>query len=292
MLSRFDWIRRCRNGAELIAVLDCMESKPDLFSDRREIGPPVYGAGGPCMRCWVYPRALQSSRFYCKTCHHIANIAGSMGNLSLQCMVVWGSLSRIPKLLDKNQGSPISRVRCFHQVDDHRFLLVLRNYTLKKWLSEILLYHGSNLKGLLFFLPAIGKNSSLSMGDALCRAIQMDSRFPMDQLRVQFFSALEQLKMPKRRENQGMLTFEASDFLSLLEMAAIFRSQLRPDEQNMVREVTHLKDQAEKQFYWGRLMNLLNQEAKDMLTAWKLKQWPETRIELIYELMNYVPFTP
>lgn len=51
-------------------------------------------------------------------------------------------------------------------------------------------------------------------------------------------------------------------------------------------------DQAEKQFYWGRLMNLLSREAKDMLTAWKFKQWSENRIELLYELINYVPFTP
>ena len=207
-------------------------------------------------------------------------------------MVVWGFLSRIPKPLDQNKASLPLQIRCFHQLDDHRFLLVVKGYNLKKWLSEILLYHGSNLKGLLLLFPTTGETRSLSMGDALCRAISQDSRFPMDQLRVQFFSNPTQLNMTRRREEQGMLTFEASDFLSLLEMAAIFRAQLRPDEQNMVREAALLTDPAEKQFYWGRLMNLLNCKGKDMLIAWKFRQWPENKINLLYELVAYVPFTP
>jgi len=205
-------------------------------------------------------------------------------------MVIWGFLNRIPKPLEQSKETRLPHIRCFHQVDDRHILLILRNYSLKKWLSDTLLHHGSNLKGLLFLFPAIGKDPKLSMGDALCRAIQQDAKFPMDQLRIQFFSNSAQLTIPKKREDKGMLTFEASDFLSLLEMAAIFRSLLRPEEQDMVREAGLLKDLSEKQFYWGRLMNLLNREARDMLTAWKFKQWPETRIRLLYELINYAPF--
>jgi len=215
-----------------------------------------------------------------------------MGSLSRVCMVVWGFLSQIPKTLKQNNGSNIPLIRSSHHIDNHRFLLVLRSYNLKKWLSETLLYHGSNLKGLLFLFPTIGLNPYLTMGDALCRAIQQDSKFPMDQLRIQFFSNPKQLNMTREREDRGMLTFEASVFLSLLEMASIFRAQLRPDEQNMVREAVELKDPTEKQFYWGRLMNLLSREAKDMLAAWKFRQWPENRVELLYELINYVSFTP
>ncbi len=292
MLNNFDWIRGCRSGAELIALLDYMTSAPDLFTDRREIGPPVYGAGGPCMRCWVYPRAIGTSRYYCEVCHNIVRKSKKMGNLSRLCMVVWGFLSRIPKTLVQDNGSFISQVRCFHPVDDHHFLMVLRSYNLKIWLSETLLYHGSSLKGLVILFPTIGLNPYLTMGDALCLAIQQDSKFPMDQFRVQFFSNPKQLNMTRKREDQGILTFEASDFLSLLEMATIFRAQLHPDEQNMVREATQLRDQAEKQFYWGRLMNLLSRDAKDLLTAWTCKHWSENRIELLYELINYVPFTP
>ncbi len=290
MLSTFDWIRRCRSGAELIALLDCLKSEPGLFPVEEEIGPPVYGMDGPCMRCWVYARAPETSRFYCKTCHRIVQAASMLGDFSHQCMVIWGFLNRIPKSLEQNKKTRIPHIRCFHQVDDRRILLILRNYSLKNWLSDTLLHHGSNLKGLLLLFPAVGKAPKLSMGDALCRAIQQDAKFPMDQLRIQFFSKPAQLTFPRKRQDQGMLTFEASDFLSLLEMAAIFRSLLRPEEQDMVREAGLLKDSAEKQFYWGRLMNLLNREARDMLTAWKFKQWPETRIRLLYELITYVSF--
>lgn len=292
MLNTFDWIRRCQTGAELIALMDCMTFEPDLFSHRERIGPPVFGIGGPCVRCWVYPRATDLSRYYCKICHRIVHRSRKLGNLSRLCMVVWGFLNRGLEPFGQNGMSNIPKIRCFHQVDNHRFLLVLKGYSLKNWLSEILLYHGSSLKGLLILFPTTGKGSKQTMGDALCRAISLDTRLPMDRLRVQFFSHPLQLNRFRSREEQGILTFEASDFLSLLEMAAIFRAKLRPDEQNMVREAVNLTDPAERRFFWGRLMNLLNREAKDMLTAWKFRQWPENRIKLLYELMNYAPFTP
>ena len=52
----------------------------------------------------------------------------------------------------------------------------------------------------------------------------------------------------------------------------------------------HLEDPAEKQFYWGRFLGYLHQEAKDMLTAWGIRHWPEHRVNLLYELIEYVVF--
>jgi len=128
------------------------------------------------------------------------------------------------------------------------------------------------------------------MGDILCRAIHHEARFPIDQLRVRFYSAPYQILRPQTRDQQGLLTFEISEFLSLLEMAAVFRTLLRPEEQESFYELVNLKDASEEQFYWGRFMGFLNQEAKDMLSAWRIRQWPKSRIELLYELVNYVAF--
>jgi len=52
MLTGFDWLRRSRNGQELLATLISLAERPDLFADAGEIGPPllpcivlVHGAG-------------------------------------------------------------------------------------------------------------------------------------------------------------------------------------------------------------------------------------------------------
>jgi hypothetical protein len=86
---------------------------------------------------------------------------------------------------------------------------------------------------------------------------------------------------------QGVATFEVSEFLNLLEMAEVFRAKLRPEEQQQLYELLSLGDPKEESFYWGRFLGQLNQDAKDMLSAWRIRQWPENRIKLLYELIDY-----
>ena len=174
--------------------------------------------------------------------------------------------------------------------DERHFLLVMRRRELKPWLQELVIYHGSDLRGLIQIFPTTGARQGTSMGDILCRAAHYEARFSMDQLRIRFFSAPHQLLRPHTRDRQGMLTFEVSEFLSLLEMAAVFRTVLRPEEQESLYELLSLKDASETQFYWGRFTGLLDQEAKDMLSAWRIRQWPKHRVELLYELVEYVAF--
>jgi len=174
--------------------------------------------------------------------------------------------------------------------DENHFLLVMPRRELKPWLQELVIYHGSDLKGLIQILPTTGGRKQVSMGDILCRAIHHEARFPMDQLRVRFFSAPYQILKPHTRDRQGLLTFEVSEFLSVLEMAAVFRTILRPQEQASLYELLNLEDTSEEQFYWGRFMGFLNQEAKDMLNAWRIRQWPKSQIKLLYELVDYVAF--
>lgn len=110
----------------------------------------------------------------------------------------------------------------------------------------------------------------------------------MDQLRVRFYSSPYQLLRPHTRERQGLLTFEVSEFLRLMEMAVVFRALLKPEEQQALHELLNLDDSIEERFYWGRFMGRLPHEAKDMLSAWRIRAWPKNRIKLLYELVDYV----
>ena len=290
MLSSFDWLRRSESGAELLATLEYLTNRPDLFPPGDEIGPPFSALNGPCQRCWVYPRTSSSRRNYCPSCQAIVTRAGKLGGISRQSIVLWGLVSRLSKLLRMGEGFGDHHVLGAYVHDENHFLLMMPRRELKPWLQELVIYHGADLKGLIQILPTTGAGKGISMRDVLCRAIYHEARFPMDQLRVRFFSAPYQILRPHTRDHQGLLTFEVSEFLSVLEMAAVFRTVLRPQEQASLYELLNLEDTSEEQFYWGRFMGFLTQEAKDMLNAWRIRQWPRNRIRLLYELVNYVAF--
>lgn len=292
MLNAFDWLRRSRTGAELLATLEFLEEKPDLF-DEEEIGPPHSALSGPCQRCWVYPRAPSPHRGtsrYCKSCGAILARTNRLGYLSRWSIVIWGVVNRLPKQLESGEGFHDSRILGAYVHDQNHFLLMMRRQELKTWFRELAIYHGPDLRGLVQILPTTGVGRGVSMGDVLCRAFHHEARFSMDRLRVRFFSAPYQLLKPHTRDQQGLLTFEASEFLSLLEMAAVFRTLLRPEAQRALQELLNLDDASEEQFYWGRFLGYLSPEAKDMLSAWRIRQWPRDRIKLLYELVNYVAF--
>ncbi len=292
MLSSFDWLRRAQTGAELLATLHCLAGRPDLLAEP-EIGPPHSALGGPCQRCWVYPRApAPGGRLspYCKPCLVILAAAGQIGHISRQAVVVWGLVNQLPHQLARGEGSQDSPVLGVYVPDPRHFLLMLPRRALKPWLQELLLYYGTDLKGLLEIFPTAGSRGGINMGDALCWAIHDEGRFPLDQLRVRFFSAPHQFLHHRTREKQGQLTFEAADFVSLLEMAAVFRTVMRPELQEALRQLLALQDASEAQFYWGRFLGYLSPEARDMLNAWRIRQWPSSRVALLYELVEYVEF--
>ncbi|RLC65744.1 MAG: hypothetical protein DRI48_06315 [Chloroflexi bacterium] len=290
MLNSFDWLRLCRTGAELLATLRFLEREPDLFPAGGEIGPPRSALDGPCKRCWVYPRLSSPRRSFCPSCQAVMARAGRLGNLSRQSIVIWSHVNQLPKHLWAREGFYKKHILGSYVHGQHHFLLMMRRRKLKPWLQELLLYHGPNLKGLIQVLPTSGAKKLTAMGELLCRAMHHEARFSMDQLRVRFFSAPYQLLMPHNRDRKGLLTFEVTDFLSLLEMAAVFRTILLPDEQQSLYDLLNLENPAEEQFYWGRFMGLLNQEARDMLSAWRIRQWPHNRVKLLYELVEYVAF--
>jgi len=286
MLNGFDWLRRCRTGAELSATLKYLEAKPSLFPDEDEMGPPHSALDGPCQRCWVYPRRTSYTP-YCKTCQTILARASKLGGISRQSIVAWGFVNWLP--VQFRPGAKDNKGHAF-VLDQSHFLLMMHRRELKEWLQELLLYHGSDLKGLIQLFPTTGASQRGGMGDILCRAAHHEARFVMDQLRVRFYSSPYQVMIPHVRERKGLLTFEVSEFLSLLEMAAVFRTMLRPEAQQVLHKLLNLEDPSQEQFYWGRFLSYLSLEARDMLDAWRVRQWSQSRIQLLYELIEYVAF--
>ena len=291
MLTNFDWLRRSRTGAELLATLEILAATPDLFS-AVTLGPPHTALDGSCLRCWLYPRHREAGPhiLYCRPCQAILARARNLGLASRHATLVWGFVNRLPKQLAERQGFYAANVLASFVQDERHFLLVMRRHELKPWLQELVLYHGADLKGMIQLLPTMGAGDETGMGDILSRVIHREADFSPDRLRIRFFSAAYQVIKLRARDREGILTFEVAEFLSLLEMAAVFRTLLQPDEQQALQQLLALDDAGEQQFYWGRFLGQVNQEVKDMLAAWQIRRWSQSRVKLLYELVDYVAF--
>jgi hypothetical protein len=291
MLTGFDWLRRSRTGAELLATLEYLAVTPDLFAETA-LGPPLSALNGPCLHCWLYARMTEAKAdaLYCRPCRAVINRARKLGMASRQTILIWGFTNRLPRQLRERQGFYAGNGRGSYVYDERHFLLALRPRELKPWLQELVLYHGADLKGLLQILPTIGAGEETGMGDILTRVIHREADFSMDRLRVRFFAEAYQVIRLHTRDLEGILTFEVADFLSLLEMAAVFRTLLRPEEQQALKQILEIDTPGEAQFYWGRFLGLVNQEVKDMLNAWQIRHWPKSRVTLLFELVDYVGF--
>jgi hypothetical protein len=292
MLSLYDWIRLSRTGSELLATLKCISEEP-VFSC--EIGSPYSALNSPCRRCGIYSCIISDQEYcaYCSFCKSVIDKAMGLGNISRNAIVIWAFINKLPIQFLSEQNSSIggfrnSRLHGAYIHDKNHFLLMMHRKELKPWLQELVLYNGSNLKGMIQIFPTIGARKDNGMGDILCRAIHHEANYPMDRLRVRFFSNPIQLLMPHILDQQGILTFEVSEFLNLLELVTVFRVILKPEEQKMLHEILTINDTVEEQFYWGRFQGILNQEAKDMLNLWKLRNWSKNKIKLLYKLIDYV----
>jgi hypothetical protein len=260
-----------------------------------ELGAPPSALQGPCQRCWIYPRApaKRGTGRYCRVCRAILVKASRLHHLSPRSIVIWGAVNRLPKLLERRGGVQAGyRILGAYAPDAQHFIVMMYRQGLKSWLQELVIYHGTELRGVLQILPTTGRGGGVDMADVLCRAMYQETLLPMDRLRVRFFSAPHQVLKSHLRDRQGLLTFEIAEFVSLLEMAAVFRTLLEPEVQRALFELLNLKDSHEEHFYWGRFLGLLTPEARDMLNAWRIRQWPKERIRLLYELIGYVSFYP
>ena len=296
MLSTFDWIRRSRDGAEFLAILQCLAEDPETFDkigqsllvNQGEPGPPPTALALPCVRCWIYPRAPEIP--LCLFCQTIRERSHGLETLSRQSLVLWGFVNWLPRQLRRETGFQSEHILGAYTHDANHFLVMIRRLELQSWLREMVLHHGADLKGLLQIFPTTRGHHGVGMGDMLCRVIHHEARFPMDKLRIRFYIRPYQVLRPHERDREGLLTFEISEFLSLLEMATIFRSVVYPEEQKILYELLTMEDKSEEKFYWGRFLGVLNQEARDLLDAWKVRTWPRNRVKFFYEMMSYVRY--
>jgi len=292
MLTPFNWLRGCRSGSELMSVMRLLHQSPDLFHNQEKIGPPFSLTVTPCQRCQFYPIAdTLTTACYCKTCKRIIAQSFRWNRISNAAIVIWGFVNYIPPQINPDNLFGRTDFYGAYIHDDCHFLMMLHRKKLAEWIRELLIYQGADIKGLIQIFPTVGNSARGNMGDILCRAVHHEARFPMDLLRVRFYSGTHQIFRPKQREEQGVLTFEISEFLNLLEMASVFRTLLNPDAQKNLLELTQLKSAKEEQFYWGRFMGFLSDEAKDMLNSWNIRQWPRIRIQLLYDLLSYVNYS-
>ncbi len=292
MLNIFDWIRRCRNGAELLATLHYFDfHQPNLLPEPKALAGPMTLTTRPCPRCWIYPGQMDTINNCCRLCGDILLHVPAYNKLSPKCIIVWGHVSQIPKQLSGQSVSDSTRTINDYIHDEHHFLVVLPRQRLRNWLQEVLLYDGADVKGLFQVFPTIGSSSRASLDDLLCRAMHYDAQFGMDALRVRFFPDPYMLFSPHIREAQGKLTFLIDQFLSLLEMAHVFRSLLKPEEWNVLKTITTISNKTEKRFAWGRFTGMIKPEARDMLNSWNFEKWSANQINLLYELLDYVTYS-
>lgn len=284
MLSPFDWLRRCDTGTELLATLRLLAEQPQFPEG---LGAPYSALQGPCQRCWIYPR--KTGGRYCTFCHAVRSFSIGLDRLSRRAVVIWCYLSQLPWELSTAQ--PEHSLGAYAHDLQHGLLMVERP-CLKRWLQDLALSHGGNLQGVLQIFPTMGQGPKIGMGDVLSRAVHHETYLPHDQLWIRFYSAPYQIVQPHRRDESGLLTFTAAEFLSLLGMAEVFRAVLRPEEQRELQRLLAEDENEEQSFYWGRFARGLDRRARDMLDAWNVRQWSPQRIKLLYELIDYVPPPP
>lgn len=275
MLSAFDWMRRAADGAELLTTLQLLK-EGSLVA---ELAAPGGALHGPCLRCWVSAR--EAGQLHCAVCHQVLERAQQQLMLSRRVSAIWGYTDRVPDLSDDS-------ILGHYVLDDHRFLLLMTRHAIKPWLQNLLLEAGIDMRGLLQIFPTVGVGRHFCMGDILCRAIYHEANLPRVQLWIRFYSAGYQLVNPRERNEEGILSFEASEFVRMLEMAEVFRAVLRPEEQLMLQEILAVEDVREQAFHWGRLSRQLDQRANDMLNSWHFRRWSPAKVKLLYELVHYV----
>jgi len=290
MLTKFDWLRRCRTGTDLLATLKYFTENPGIDPTEQEQGGPLSAIGRLCQRCKFYaPVAVRKKHTrYCKICGNILSLKEEVTPKSQRSILIWGYVNQISRRLRETKPSEF-----FHGVyiyDEQRFLAAMHRKNLKQWLQDLVIYSGLSLKGLLQIFPSLGEHRNLNIGDYLAWAIHHEANLSMDQLWIRFYTKPSQLINPKKREKEGLLTYIISEFISMLEMVEIFRANLFPQEQQDLYQLLSLNDLKEEQFYWGRFLGQLSQEAKDMLTAWKIRQWSKSQTDFFYQLIKYVVF--
>lgn len=296
MLTPFDWLRTTRTGAELLAMLQILEDDVNAFGRLESvaghdgIGPVPSALAMPCSRCWRYPRLPLS--IFCAVCRVIRDGTLHTGGPVRDTLVLWGYVNRLPRHVANRANDPQRLLMGAYAPDESHFVAMIRRTNLQPWLQDLVLYHGAELRGHIQLFPTTGQERTLHMGDFLARVIGHEAYFPLDRLRIRFYTRHYHVLRPHELDKEGILTFDVSEFLSLLEMASIFRSLFSPADQQALQGLLTMPNPTEQRFYWGRFAGGLNQRNLDLLEAWQMRQWPAARVNFFYELLEHVDYRP
>ncbi|MBF0121005.1 MAG: hypothetical protein HQK79_19420 [Desulfobacterales bacterium] len=225
MLNTFDFIRIAKSGSELIATIQYLTEKSYILFTN-ELGPPLSGVVWPCQRCWFYSCLPSYGERHCEACSSILKLESESRKLIRSTFVLWGFVNKIPFPLTPGQKFLDITPTASYVFDEHHFIIILNRSEIKKCLKEIVNIHKLDLVGLIQIFPVKGSSLKGTMADILSHVTYQENRFPMDYLRIRFFSKPYHIFEAREKDKDKILTFEISEFLKILDLPSIFRPLL------------------------------------------------------------------
>ena len=125
------------------------------------------------------------------------------------------------------------------------------------------------------------------MGDILSRAIHQESVVQPNKLWIRFFSEAWQLLEAKKRDEQGILTFSASDFIAFIDKSKIYSDIIPYRFRSDIYELLTSTKIENKSYYWGKVQKSLSKKAIDLIDAWQLRSWDSLQVQTLYSLLQY-----
>lgn len=278
MFTPLNWLRLAASGREVYNTIALLNKNADLFL-RGQVGAPYNGIDYPCMRCHFHARITPSDD-YCPACSQVMR---TRAPLNQHHFVLWGAVNQITEhTLQIENGVA-------YAVDEQHFILTAQARSLRPWLEQIALYYGYEWLGYLQICPTVGKGYRPAMGEILTTIIASDKTYPLDKLRLRFYSRAWHSLMDDVAM-AGYQTFDLPGFLQQLEIASLYRSKFMPDEQQMIAQISQVKDAQEAQFLWSRLLGQLSAEQADLINLWRMRSWSLARHELLQSTLDYVAY--
>lgn len=284
MLALFDYICRCKTGSELYGALK-IKNQIKQHLDDQNIGVPCTAVYGPCQRCWIYDCNVGEE--YCPLCNSILEHSQGHNLVFQDITLIWYDFDLFPTSIEKIL--PEDHIG-FIPLNYRSGLIMCMRSSIQNWLRSLTLKYGSLIKGLLQIFPTMGQGNIVGMGDILSTAKSQSKSLQFNNLWVRFYPEAWQLLDTKRREELGILTFEISDFISLIEKSKIYKEVIPNRFRNDIFELITKQDIDSESYYWGKLKRSLNKKAIDLIDSWKLKNWDKNKVELLYELSNYTTY--
>jgi hypothetical protein len=284
MLTAFDLLRLSKTGAELLSTLRLLP-KIEMSLHNMSMGVPYSAMYGPCKRCWIYARSPQLN--LCESCNAIESLSKDIYEHIKNSVIIWAYITEPLTLLTNNFINP-NETLAYHNVDDEHLLIITKKASIKDWLQNLALAYGDEIRGLIQIFPTMGQGPTIGMADILNRAAHQEKIITHDRLWIRFFPKPWQLVEAKKRDDLGILTFSINEFIDVMETTRVFHDLIPFKQRHLLYEILNEPESSNNPFYWGRFTRSLNQASRDMLDAWGMREWAVPKVQLLYDLLDYV----